>query len=193
MTKKICFVLVLFLGLWFAGFVLFMHKIYNVQNIEKGKADAIVVLTGGRNRLSGAVKLLNSQKAEKMFVSGVFKDTSMKELQNRSDVEFFNSEKVVLDKKSTNTLENAIESAQWIEQYDIKSIYLVTSNYHMPRSMIEFHHYNPKLDIIPYPVYSDKVSREWWKSWGSFKLLIGEYNKFLYVLFRDGLSVKKEN
>ena len=191
MTKKqLVFILFIFL-VWAVGFVVFTHKICYEKNVEDANADAIVVLTGGRNRLSSAVKLLNSQKAEKLLVSGVFKDTSLKELQNRNSVEFFNPEKVALDKKSTNTVENAIETAQWIEKYDIKSIFLVTSNYHMPRSMIEFHYYNPKLKIIPYPVYSDKVSKQWWKSWSSFKLLLGEYNKFLYVFIRDGLIVKR--
>lgn len=191
MTRKQLIFVLFVLLIWAVGFVVFTHKIYYAKNVEDLRADAIVVLTGGKNRLSSAVKLLNSQKAEKMLVSGVFKDTSLKELQNRDDVEFFNPEKVALDKKSTNTVENAIETAQWIEKYDIKSIFLVTSNYHMPRSMIEFHYYNPKLEIIPYPVYSDKVSKQWWKSWNSFKLLVGEYNKFLYVFVRDGLIVKK--
>ena len=37
-----------------------------------------------------------------------------------------------------NTNGNAIEAKQWIEQNGIKTITLVTANYHMPRSLLEF-------------------------------------------------------
>lgn len=193
MTKKqLAFILFLAL-LWFAGFLAFNHRINNFKIGNEEKADAIIVLTGGRNRLSEAVKLLNAGKAGKMFISGVAKDTSLSALQKRKDVEVFNSENVTLDKKSTNTVENAIEAAQWVKKQKIRSIYLVTSNYHMPRSMVEFRYYSPKLEIISYPVFSEKVTKEWWKSRHSFALLAGEYNKFLYVLVRDRLIVNKEN
>lgn len=193
MTKKqLIFVFFLVL-LWFAGFVAFNHRINHFKIEDDVKADAVVVLTGGRNRLSEAVKLLNAGKAEKLFISGVDKDTSLKALQKRKDVEIFNSKSVTLDKKSTNTVENAMEAAQWVKKQKIRSIYLVTSNYHMPRSMVEFRYYSPKLEIISYPVFSEKVDKKWWKSRHSFMLLAGEYNKFLYVLVRDSLIVNKEN
>lgn len=193
MTKK-QLIFVLFLALlWFAGFIAFNHRINHFKRENDVKADAVVVLTGGRNRLNEAVKLLNAGKAEKLFISGVDKDTSLKALQKRKDVEIFNSESVTLDKKSTNTVENAIEAAQWVKKQKIRSIYLVTSNYHMPRSMVEFRYYSPRLEIISYPVFSEKVTKKWWKSRHSFMLLAGEYNKFLYVLVRDSLIVNKEN
>ena len=178
-------------AIWFAGFVAFNHRINAIETDESSKADAIVVLTGGRNRVGKAVHLLNAERADKLFISGVFKNTSLEELQSRGDVEIFNSEQVTLDKEAKNTVENAKITAEWIKDHNIKSIYLVTSNYHMPRSMVEFRYYNPKLEIIPYPVYSDKVDKKWWKNWKSFKLLAGEYNKFIYVLIKDGLIIKK--
>lgn len=188
--KQILFLLVLLL-MWSAGFEAFNYKINHFANVGDAEADAIVVLTGGRNRLKEAVKLLNAKKADKLFVSGVFKDTSLKELQNREDVEIFDFEQVTLDKKSTNTVENAKETAEWIKKQKISKIYLVTSNYHMPRSVAEFKRYNSELEIIPYPVYSDRVAREWWKNWHSFSLLASEYNKFLYVLLVKGIVVGK--
>ena len=192
MTKKQLAFISFFAFFWFIGFLAFDYRINHFSQNSDAKADAIVILTGGRNRLSAAVKLLNAKKAEKMFISGVDKAISIKELQKRKDVEIFSSENITLDKKSTNTVENARETSQWIKDNHIRSIYLVTSNYHMPRSMVEFHYYSPKLEIISYPVFSDKVERKWWKSWHSFKLLTGEYNKFLYVLVRDSLIVRKE-
>ena len=191
MTKKQIIFLMVLVAIWFAGFVAFDHRINAIEIDESSKADAIVVLTGGRNRVGKAVHLLNAERADKLFISGVFKNTSLEELQNRGDVEIFNSEQVTLDKEAKNTVENAKITAEWIKDHNIKSIYLVTSNYHMPRSMVEFRYYNPKLEIIPYPVYSDKMDKKWWKNWKSFKLLAGEYNKFIYVLIKDGLIIKK--
>jgi len=187
MIKRLLVLLLIFFLIWVIGFEIFDYHINHFKRTDDDNADAIVVLTGGRNRLKEAVKLLNAKRADRLFVSGVFKGTSLKELQNREDVEIFDSEQVTLDKKSTNTVENAKETAEWIREREIHSIYLVTSNYHMPRSMVEFKYYCPELKIIPYPVYSDKVARLWWKNWHSFSLLISEYNKFLYVWFFDGV------
>lgn len=190
MVKRLLVLLLILFLLWVIGFEVFDYHINHFAPSSESKAEAIVVLTGGRNRLKEAVKLLNAQAADKLFISGVFHGTSLKELQNREDVEIFNSEQVTLDKRSTNTVENAKETAEWIREHKIKSIYLVTSNYHMPRSMVEFRHYSPELKIIPYPVYSDRVAKIWWKNWHSCSLLFSEYNKFLYVWFFDGVLHK---
>lgn len=63
--------------LWFAGFLWFNHQINSYENTTGIKTDAIVALTGGRNRISNAVALLNDGAAEKLFISGVSKQTSL--------------------------------------------------------------------------------------------------------------------
>ena len=68
-----------------------------------------------------------------------------------------------------------------MEKNNISSIRLVTSNYHIPRSLEEFYAQNQNLQIVVHPVYSENISKKWWKSWGSFLLIASEYNKFLYV------------
>ena len=88
----------------------------------------------------------------------------------------------------TNTVENAIETSEWIRKNNVKSIRLVTSNYHIPRSLEEFRSLNPQVKIIPHPVYSENVSPQWWKNGGSFYLIASEYNKFLYVYLRTRLE-----
>ena len=92
--------------------------------------------------------------------------------------------KIELGRKAKNTIENAIETEEWIRKNNIKSIRLVTSSYHIPRSMQEFIIYVTKendLEVILNPIYSPNVNHNWWKSWGTFRLLIMEYNKFLVV------------
>lgn len=177
---------------WFAGFIFFTCSIADTATSAQTRADAIVVLTGGRNRLKEAFKLLNEGKADNIFISGVFKDTTLKELQEREDVQILNSSQVVLDKKATNTVENAKEAGIWVKQNNISSIYLVTSNYHLPRSITEFKHYTPDLEIKPYPVFSENVSKHWWKNRKSFFLLAGEYNKLLYVWLKNNLKASRK-
>jgi len=88
---------------------------------------------------------------------------------------------VIIERASKNTVENAIKTNEWIKDNNIKSIRLVTSNYHMPRSVLEFKSQNAGVKIILNPVYSDKVSDKWWKNWGSFVLIASEYTKFIIV------------
>lgn len=181
----------LVLCIWFAGFAAFAGKINGYQTDETTKTDAIVVLTGGRNRISEAVKLWDKGLADKLFISGVEKNTSLDAISKRQAVTFTRRKGILLDRKSTNTIENAYETQLWMEQNSIKSIRLVTSNYHMPRSIEEFYFQNPGMEIIVHPVYSDFVAKEWWKNARSFYLIASEYNKFLYVWLARRITKKE--
>ena len=144
----------------------------------------IVVLTGGRHRLSVAFSLLNNRVAERLFISGVQKDISIKDLERRYGVELYNKRDITLDKVATNTFENARETSLWIKKKNIKSIRLVTSNYHILRSLVEFERWNNDVEIVLHPVFSEKVNMKWWGSLDSFSFLAREYNKFLFALIR---------
>lgn len=169
--------------LWFAGFLWFNHQINSYENTAGIKTDAIVALTGGRNRISNAVALLNDGAAEKLFISGVSKQTSLTQIEQLNDLRIRQKQKVQTGNEAKDTIGNAIEADEWIKKNNIRSIRLVTSNYHLPRSILEFRHRSPEVSIVPSPVYSDKVHAKWWKNPGSFWLIATEYNKFLYVYF----------
>lgn len=169
---------------WFGGFVWFAHYINSYDIDKTTKTDAIIVLTGGKNRISEGIRLLNENLADKLFISGVPADVSIKQIEKQAKVYADDENKIELGRKATNTIENAIETEEWIKQNNIKSIRLVTSSYHIPRSLQEFIIYvtmGSDLKVILNPIYSPNVSLEWWKSWGTFRLLIMEYNKFLVV------------
>ncbi len=182
--------LVLFLA-WIIGFVLFNQKINSYQIDNQTKTDAIIVLTGGRNRIIEAVRLLDDGMAERMLISGVQENISPKDIEKRNAVNLTNKPEIEFEKQSKNTVENAIKTNEWIKQNNINSIRLVTSNYHIPRSLQEFMSQNTKLEIIINPVYSEKVSKKWWKNVGSFCLIASEYNKFLFVYLTNHLSTGK--
>ncbi|MBO7257758.1 MAG: hypothetical protein J6V11_02335 [Alphaproteobacteria bacterium] len=59
MTKKISYLLLLSFLLWFMGFALFAWQINNFAPDTQTKTDAIIALTGGKNRITEAVKILN--------------------------------------------------------------------------------------------------------------------------------------
>ena len=173
------------LCLWIGGFIVFGFYINNFTTDVDETTDAIVVLTGGRNRIAEGVKLLNQNFADKLFISGVSPHVTIEAIEKESHTHINAPEKVILGFKATNTIENAQEIKEWIEQNNIHSVRLVTSNYHLPRSMAELSAYNLPLKITAYPVYSEKVSDSWWKSWGTFKFIFAEYNKFLFACTRN--------
>ena len=154
--------------MWVVGLILFGNKINDYSQDEETKADAVIVLTGGENRISKGLELLNNHYAEKMFISGVSHNIKKNDLL-----------------KATNTVENALEIKDWIIKNNINSFYMVTSNYHLPRSIEELEGLNLDVNIIPYPVYSHRIVPQWWKSWASFKFIAAEYNKYLYVCVRN--------
>lgn len=171
--------------LWLGGLYRFAWKINHFGTIPSQKTDAIIALTGGRNRIAEAVKLLEKGMADRLFISGVDKSISLDNIRNTQHLDFTQKLKIDVGHNASNTIENAQETAEWIKQNNIKSIRLVTSNYHLSRSLIEFREYNPDLEIIIHPVYSEQIKKNWWTSWRTFSLIFKEYNKFLYVLIRN--------
>lgn len=175
--------------LWLAGLIIFAWRINHFDNVNNRKTDAIIALTGGRNRITEAVKLLEQGKADRLFISGVAKDISLRDIQNTQRLTLSGRQPIDIGHNASNTVENARETNEWVMQNDIKSIRLVTSNYHVARSLIEFQEQNPHLEIIVHPVYSENIEKKWWTSWRTFSLIFKEYNKFLYAYIRNKLKM----
>lgn len=188
-TKKRLFILFFVLDYlfvcWLAGLILFGLYIRDLPVDDKQNTDAIIVLTGGRNRITEGINLLNQKRAPVLFISGVSQDVKIGDLEQKLSIYADDESQIVLGYKATNTIENASEVAEWIKQNDIKSVRLVTSNYHIPRSIAELEAYHLPIQVIIHPVYSTYVKKDWWKHWGSFKLIATEYNKYLFVLARN--------
>jgi len=87
-----------------------------------------------------------------------------------------------------NTRGNEIETAVWVYEEDYKSLRIVTANYHMPRSLLEFRSLMPDVEIIPHPVFPDNVKIEnWWRFPGSTALIASEFNKYMFASLRNSL------
>ena len=174
---------------WLWGLFLFVDRIPETVEDETLHTDAIVVLTGGSLRLEKGFELLSAKMADRLLVSGVDKGIPLEELLKVAGLEPSELECcITLGYMAEDTGSNAIESAIWIRSNGISSIRLVTSSYHMPRSLLEFHATVPGLTIIPHPVFPENVMvHEWWARPGTAGLVIAEYNKYLLAATRHWL------
>lgn len=178
--------LAMLVALWFGGLLWFAHTIPEEVADVASETDAIVVLTGGSLRVQSGLALLASGRARKLFVSGVYHGVDVAELlrvsrQSPDSVACC----IVLGHAADSTLGNALETAAWMRHEDFHSLRLVTSSYHMRRSLLEFARVMPDVRIIAHPVFSESVKQDQWWAWpGTASLIVGEYDKYLVALAR---------
>jgi len=177
-------------GAWTVGLFRFAETIPDSVADADTHTDAIVVLTGGSKRLATGLKLLDEEKAERLFVSGVYRGVDVRQLlalsrRSPEDLECC----VETGHGALNTAGNAAETADWMRRHGFRSMRLVTASYHMPRSLMEFRHAMPDAEVVPHPVFPDQVMREgWWKWPGTTALIAGEFNKFLLARVSYGVG-----
>ncbi len=172
---------VLLVGAWGYGLVRFAEAIPETVADADTPTDAIVVLTGGSERLSTGLRLLADGKAGKVFVSGVHESVDIAELLKTAGNPPEELEpRVETGHGAQDTAGNAVETAAWMRDHGYRSLRLVTASYHMPRSLLEFRFALPEATVVPHPVFPGHVKRERWWLWpGTTALIIGEYHKFL--------------
>lgn len=103
------------------------------------QADCAVVLTGGAGRVKEGVDLLYRGAVKKLIVSGVHPKAVWREILPQAV--FYGDlreEDVVLEKRSTTTYGNAIQSLPLVEALHCRSVALVTSTLHMHRAYQTF-------------------------------------------------------
>ena len=181
------FCMALLLSLWGVGLVHFVHQVSFYANqaaisISPNTA-AVIVLTGGSDRVQRGVALLNAQKGKKLFISGVYPGVKAKQFLDGNALPLDLMECcVVLDHVAEDTLGNADEAAAFMKAENYSSLQLVTSHYHMPRSLLLFRHAMPDKIIVPHPVLPEIVDlSSWWERAGTRNLLIAEYHKYMIV------------
>ena len=177
---------------WLAGLQFFASSLPDAVVTRAGQTDAIVVLTGGSGRLIEGLDLLKQGRAEKLFVSGVYRGVDVEELLHvtQSGGEPL-ARKIALGHEADDTLGNAQETAKWIGKEGFSSLRLVTAAYHMPRSLFEFRRAMPDVEIVSHPVFPPLVRLDaWWRYPGTASLLAGEYSKFLLVHARVWLAAR---
>jgi uncharacterized SAM-binding protein YcdF (DUF218 family) len=172
------------------GFVGFLSQLRNAESKPTKNADGIVVLTGGSSRVSDAMELLASGYGKRLLISGVHPTNAASDIsRSLPDSQGLLGCCVDLDRSAVNTRSNAVETRRWAHERGFKSLIVVTSNYHMPRAIVELSHEMPEIELIPFAVIGDKWRDEpWWISGTTLRLLLSEYAKYVAAELRVRLA-----
>ena len=171
----VTFTLLIALGwIWFAASLVTMKP-----DAPDQKTDAIIVVTGGKKRIAEGVRLLENKSSGKLFISGVNPNTTLSDLLNGHKAPCC----ITLGYRASDTIGNADEAREWVKAHKIKSIRLVTSNYHMMRAKLEFDRALPDLVIYEHPVPSDQNDNDI-ASRSFLELTVREYIKLIGAFVR---------
>jgi uncharacterized SAM-binding protein YcdF (DUF218 family) len=156
------------------------------------RADAVVALTGGAQRIADGVALVTSGDGKRLLISGINEKAGRDEIVRHTPaLADIMGCCVDLDYRARNTIGNAIEARRWARARGYRSIVVVTSNYHMPRTLAEFAHAMPGMQLVPHPVITDSVDvRRWWSSLHSGRVVASEYVK--YVISQGRMLVETD-
>jgi len=172
------------------GFLAFVSQLREVEAKPDRKADGIVVLTGGSSRVSDAVELLAAGYGKRLLISGVHPASAVSDIsRSLSENQSFLNCCVDLDHFAQNTQGNAEQARLWARERGFRSVIVVTSNYHMPRAIVEFSHAMPDVVLIPYAVVGEKWRDEpWWANSTTMRLVLSEYFKYVAAEIRVRLA-----
>jgi|SRR5882762_3868792 len=175
-------------ALYMAGFVVFVMNLPAPRPGTK-PAQGIVALTGGDERLSAAVNLLETNNGQRLLISGVHPKTTKQELKSLSHGGARFDCCADLGYAAENTRGNAQEAAGWARVHHFKSLIVVTASYHMPRSLTEFEAAMPGVRLEPYPVEPVDIDLAgWWHDFRALRVLQSEYAKYLASTLRNAVD-----
>ena len=166
------------------GFGRFLANLPPAASDLTARADGIVALTGEGSRLAPAVTLLEKGSGKRLLITGVNPQTSkpyLKKLLHGGEAFDCCAD---LGFAALDTRGNAQEAAKWASARSYHSLIIVTANYHMPRSLVEFGAQMPGMDLVPFPVAADNPKAPIWES---ARRLSGEYVKYLASVVRVSL------
>lgn len=156
--------------LWLFGFLVFALRLPGPASAAIA-TDGIVVPTGGPGRIARGLALLEAGKARHMLVSGVGRQVTVGELARAQQL----PERLVaccvdLGREAVDTRSNGLETARWVAQREVRSVRLVTTDWHMPRARFELEQaLGSKVTLVPDAIESAP----------SLSVLLREYNKYL--------------
>lgn len=180
---------------WGASLAWFMQAMPQQPLEAQRKADAIVVLTGGAERVEHGLEMLAAGSAPVLFITGVGPHVTRAQMlqahaspQAQVNIALQQPE-IVFDYQAASTQSNAEQTQNFVAHRPIHSIRLVTAHYHMPRSLLEFHRALPNVTILADPVFPEGFQRDqWWQHDNTRRLVFSEYYKYYGAMLRSGAS-----
>lgn len=168
-------------ALLFFGFVVFAIRASHEARTTGINADAIVVLTGAGNRIKVGGQLLAGRYARRLLISGVNRKVSVADVRRLSGLDDATFRCCVdIGYEAQDTIGNAEEARKWVRRLGVRRLIVVTSSYHMPRSLTELRAALPDTELLPFPVVPRALKeRPWWTSFSVTRTLASEYLKLL--------------
>ena len=144
MLRRALSLLFLVWALGFLWFVVFLPK-----PAESARTDAVIVPTGGTGRIARGLAVLERGEAKKMLVSGVDKEVRPQEFAAQFGVSPRTMACcVTLGFAAVDTRSNAAETAKWVAQNEVRSLRLVTTDWHMRRAAGELDRTLPEFVTV---------------------------------------------
>lgn len=188
-SKWVKFFVILSL-IWTGAFLLFVQDVNSPSFSSPYSADGIVILTGTPKRLKVGFDLLKSGAGKRILISGVNNNVSREQLR----IAMGESNAVMtccvdLGRKAIDTVGNAKEAFFWANKHKFNELLIVTSAYHMPRSLIELKRKMPNKTLYAVAARTDLLTLEnWWKNPLATYVLAKEFNKYIISLCRARLE-----
>ena len=155
------------------------NQITDRNNFDK--IDAIIVLTGDKNRISEGINILKNGYGSRLLISGVNKKISNAKIKNLYGNDLKSKRLfdccIDIDRISTNTFENSRETYLWSRELGFKNLLIITSHYHVPRVKLEFSRFFNYDDLLYSSV--DTINNISDISFELIRKVILEYTKYL--------------
>lgn len=168
-----------------AGLQAFVGRLARVEPTDAAAA-GIVVLTGGADRIADGARLLESGAGRRLLISGVNARTTPADMAKK-DQRLAGLIHCCVDfgYEALDTIGNAHEARRWSAERGYSSLVVVTSAWHMPRTLVEFGAAMPDVRLVPFPVVTDTIDVDrWWSDPATARLLAMEYVKYLMASVR---------
>ncbi|MXP48356.1 YdcF family protein [Altererythrobacter luteolus] len=155
--------------IWFMGFLWFTVALPGPM--DRGATQAVIVPTGAAGRIERGLEVVEGGDAGLLLVTGVDREVRPSEFAVQFEVpKQLMQCCVFLGFDAVDTRGNATETAEWIAERNIRSIRLVTTDWHMRRAALELSRAIPE-DVV---IVEDAVVSE-----PSLRILFLEYHKYL--------------
>lgn len=131
-------------------------------------ADVIIAVSGGdtQARTQEAIDLYKNGWAPKLIFSGAALDKSgpsnAEVMRQQALEQGVPKSAIAIEDQSETTKENAEKTTDILADKDIHSAIVVTSRYHMKRTLLEFRDRAPGVDFRAHPTSSDSQWSVWW-------------------------------
>jgi len=126
------------------------------------ESDVIVVLGGGdQGRVEQAAELYNEGYADEVLITASEKDGSTSELKTAAEHYGIPKEALVVENDATSTYTNAVSTMDFMEEEDMDSAMVVTSDYHVKRTEFIYDKVNDADYELNYIAATNLAGENW--------------------------------